>query len=280
MGSWDPRGIPRRQTWTLFSLCESDTPARWCTKALRSSGQWSRLYLSVPQQAGVEVVGDSVWNGLNLLVTFIQVPPWRQDLVGEVGGGGESDGDGMPCLGSSVDIGLMCISRAGSFLPPEAPLVRLWALLAMCSCVIHPYHQYRASQPEPGDTNTSVAAVQDVSHLPTTSKGCLEGGIGRLPSWPALPPSEVNARVICRPFCGGSRERVRQQGSRPPGDHRPTDPRPRQSAFPCHPQRCVLPSPLDGALCNLSLRAKLLETVVLLLLCLSVLTILQSGLCP
>lgn len=115
----------------------------------------------------------------------------------------------------------MCISRAGSFLPPQAPLVRLWALLAMCSCVIHSYHQYRASQPEPGDTNTSVAAVQDVSHLPTTSKGCLEGGIGRLPSWPALPPREVNTRVTCRFFCCGSRERVRQQGSRPPGDHRP-----------------------------------------------------------
>lgn len=97
MGSWDPRGIPRRQAWTHFSLCESDTPARWCTKALRSSAQWSPLCLSAPQQAGVEVVGtgDSVWDGLNLLVTFIQVPPWRQDLVGEVGGGGESDGDGM-----------------------------------------------------------------------------------------------------------------------------------------------------------------------------------------
>lgn len=63
---------------------------------MRSSAQWSPLCLSAPQQAGVEVVGtgDSVWDGLNLLVTFIQVPPWRQDLVGEVGGGGESDGGG------------------------------------------------------------------------------------------------------------------------------------------------------------------------------------------
>lgn len=159
----------------------------------------------------------------------------------------------------------------------EAPLPGYGPNLP-CARVSSTHHQCRAAQTEPGDINTSAAAVQDVSHLPTTSKGCLEGRIGRLPSWPALPPSEGNARVTRRSFrCGPGTA----SDSRAPGLPRTTGPQtPDSSQSPPPPHRCAPSSPPDGALCSLPLRAKLLETVVLLLLCLSVLTPLQPGLCP
>lgn len=112
-----------------------------------------------------------------------------------------------------------------------------------------------------------MAAVQDVSHLPTTSKGCLEGGSGRFPSWPALPLSEANSRDICRLFCcgvgrggGDQHQAAGLQASRGPQDPHLTRP-----PF-LSPQRSALPSSLDGVLCSLLLRARVLETVVLLLL--------------
>ena len=44
----------------------------------------------VPHWAGVGAVstGDSVRDGLNLLVTLTHVPPWHQGLAGEVRGCG------------------------------------------------------------------------------------------------------------------------------------------------------------------------------------------------
>lgn len=54
----------------------------------------------VPQWAGVGVMGtgDSVWDGLNLLVTLTQASPWHQGLAGEVGGVGVSL-MGLGCTG-------------------------------------------------------------------------------------------------------------------------------------------------------------------------------------
>lgn len=102
-----------------------------------------------------------------------------------------------------------------------------------------------------------MAAVQDVSHLPTTSKGCLEGGTGRLPPWPALLPSEANARVIFRSLCCG---RGTGPGTRAPGPPGAQACRPLpQTVSLSHPQSCALPSALGGALCSFLLRVKLLK---------------------
>lgn len=57
--------------------------------------------------------------------------------------------------------------------PPGAPLVVSVASVT-CAHVLSTHHQYWASQPEPGDTDMPMAAVQDVTHLPSASKGCLE----------------------------------------------------------------------------------------------------------
>lgn len=74
-----------------------------------------------------------------------------------------------------------------------------------------------------------MAAVQDVTYLPTTSKAAWRWN-WRLCSWPPLPPHEAHSRVICRPFCCGRGK----SGSRAPGlrDLMSPDPHPRQSAFP------------------------------------------------
>ena len=122
-----------------------------------------------------------------------------------------------------------------------------------------------------------MAAVQDVSHLPTTSKGCLEGGTGRLPPWPALLPSEANARVICRSLCCG---RGTGPGSRAPG---PTGtqacrPLPQTVSLSLTPKAVLTLCSGWGPLQLLS-QSQTLETIFWLLLCPTVLTTWQSGLC-
>ena len=101
------------------------------------------LWTGVPpvlHWAGVRVVEMVTVSGMDstswshLPTCPLGTRAWLERL----GGGGASVGDGMHWQGSSLDIGLIYRSQAGSFLPAKAPPARLRALLAMCSCVIHP----------------------------------------------------------------------------------------------------------------------------------------------
>ena len=166
-------------------------------------------------------------------------------------------------------------SQAGSFLPPKAPPARLWALLAMCSCVIHP-----------SSILSSPARAWGHKYICGSCPGCqspphhFKGLPGRR-NWEA-------SSMACPPTKRGQRQgdvqvtllwegdRVREQGSTwtpglqtPAPDSQPLSP----------PELCSTLCSGWGPL-QLLTQTQTLETVFWLLLCPTVLATWQPGLCP
>lgn len=265
-------GESHRGEFGLTSSCVSQTPQEMVHQSFGELWAVVPLCASVcPSRLGLGLVGtgDSGWDGLNLLATLSQVPPWFQDLAEEV----ESDGGGFVIWGLlwAWDWSV----AAGPFLPTEAPLARLCVQLDMCPCVIHSSpilsHPARA-----WGHKQACGSCPDVTPLPTTSKGCWKAELEASLRPAALAPREASATVTCRPVAGQS---VRKQDSRPPGTSGPQTAAPDSRPVPLT-HGGAMPAPLEESLCRFSLRAKLLETVVLLLLCLSVFTTVLQPLSP
>lgn len=161
------------------------------------------------------------------LATLIHVPLWCQALVEEVVGQVRWGQDVSSRVFREQGIDLCRLSWP--FPPPGVPLAT-----------------------QTGHTHIPVVAVQDVTHLPMSSRGCLKGGIKDSPQVPQRRPTPGHLQAL---LSWGQGAGSRAGGVlRPHAQASPHPPRGSQT-FPLALRGVSCP-PRNGALHRLPLRAE------------------------